>query len=510
MKRYILLPTLYLTLILATINPSTTMAVKKLAQNQVNTISMIENLASENFETEIADRWYSVSFNNKKIGFSNQKISQGKSGYRVEGRSVFRITAGASKVDISFFRTFFLDKNRKVFGFITVEQSNGQVKKSTGVIDNDSNLKMVVKGSASQKEYNIKLPADVKFLDLFGFQNGAIIKPNTTYKFATFLPSFRTVKDITFETGSYSSVAVNNQSYEAYPIKVSFDNMLVNMSVSKDGVLLKESHEGLGFQSELSTEKDALKLASEGISASSFLTFSLIKTEKKILNSQHLTHLSLLVSGLSHPKMIPSDRRQSKSTPIWSTIEKKKVLTIPLDIKLVKPSASHQSSKEKTVDKRWLQPTYEIQSDSEIIIKLAKDIIKDEKDQFKRALLINNWVYRYLKKRLVDSFSALDALKAKEGECQAHTYLFSALARSVGIPTKVVSGIVYSEEAEGFLYHAWPEIFVGEWIALDPTLGESIANPTHIKLTEGDLNSQLKIAGYIGKIKIKIQKLQYR
>ena len=117
---------------------------------------------------------------------------------------------------------------------------------------------------------------------------------------------------------------------------------------------------------------------------------------------------------------------------------------------------------------------------------------------------INKWVYDYLDKKPVDTFSAVDALKSKEGECQSHSNLFAALSRASGIPTKIVAGIVYSEDYNGFLYHAWPEVYIGEWIALDPTLGEDEVDATHIKLVEGGWEEQLKLLHYIGKVGIEI------
>ncbi|NIP99305.1 MAG: transglutaminase domain-containing protein, partial [Nitrospinaceae bacterium] len=50
-------------------------------------------------------------------------------------------------------------------------------------------------------------------------------------------------------------------------------------------------------------------------------------------------------------------------------------------------------------------------------------------DAWDAARRINQWVYNNLEKALVDSVSALDALHARKGECQSHTYLFAALAR---------------------------------------------------------------------------------
>ena len=67
-------------------------------------------------------------------------------------------------------------------------------------------------------------------------------------------------------------------------------------------------------------------------------------------------------------------------------------------------------------------------------------------------------------------------------------------------------GLVYREGS--FYYHAWPEIFIGRWIAVDPTLGQFPADAAHIRLISGDIGAQMRILGVIGKIKI--EGIEYR
>ena len=139
-----------------------------------------------------------------------------------------------------------------------------------------------------------------------------------------------------------------------------------------------------------------------------------------------------------------------------------------------------------------------------MIIDHARKIVGDENDVWKAATKINRWVYENLEKKFVDSFTALDVLHSRQGECQSHTNLFTAFSRSIGIPTKVASGLVYSKTHGGFLYHAWPEVYVGKWIAVDPTLGQDVADATHIKLIEGGVENQIKLVRFIGRISISV------
>ena len=80
--------------------------------------------------------------------------------------------------------------------------------------------------------------------------------------------------------------------------------------------------------------------------------------------------------------------------------------------------------------------------------------------------------------------------------------MFAALARAAGIPTKVCYGLVYINGR--FFYHAWCKVYVGEWISIDPTLGQDFADATHIEIISGGLDKQIEIVRLLGKLKIKI------
>jgi transglutaminase-like putative cysteine protease len=71
--------------------------------------------------------------------------------------------------------------------------------------------------------------------------------------------------------------------------------------------------------------------------------------------------------------------------------------------------------------------------------------------------------------------SAAQAWREKAGVCQDFSHLAIGMLRSIGIPTRYVSGYLHPSPeadlgttAEGES-HAWVEWFDGEWTAFDPT-----------------------------------------
>ena len=247
----------------------------------------------------------------------------------------------------------------------------------------------------------------------------------------------------------------------------------------------------------------ATQLAGPPMSVSSFITLSLVKIKQPITASDDIGVLKLKLSNVHSPDSIPQDHRQKvlktekqgeesyTTTLLIHREPQAPVKRMPLPV----PAGQYRD---------FLKEAPEIQVKHPLIRTLAKDLVAGEKDAWQAAKTISTWVFDNLDKVLVDSFTALDALHDRRGECQSHTNLFTALARAVGIPTRVVNGLVYSDHFEGFLYHAWPEVWVGEWRALDPTLGQHQVDATHIKLSVGNYAGALKLMEFIGQVRIEL------
>ena len=87
-------------------------------------------------------------------------------------------------------------------------------------------------------------------------------------------------------------------------------------------------------------------------------------------------------------------------------------------------------------------------------------------------------------------YSALETLVRRAGDCTEAAVLLAALGRAARIPTRVVSGLVYSRDAyhgigNVFMPHSWVLAYVdGEWKSFDAALDRF--DSTHIALVVGD------------------------
>jgi transglutaminase-like putative cysteine protease len=93
---------------------------------------------------------------------------------------------------------------------------------------------------------------------------------------------------------------------------------------------------------------------------------------------------------------------------------------------------------------------------------------------------------------------ARDVLVRRSGDCNAHTVLFVALARALGLPARPVAGLLLANGR--YYYHAWAEVYLGDWVAVDPTLDQFPADVAHLRLVVDGLARPTELAPRVGRL----------
>jgi transglutaminase-like putative cysteine protease len=162
----------------------------------------------------------------------------------------------------------------------------------------------------------------------------------------------------------------------------------------------------------------------------------------------------------------------------------------------------------------FLSPEAFIESDAPEIVAEAQKATQGAKGPRAQAERLVRHVHSILEKKPTVSLpSAREVLRTRIGDCNEHTALYVAMARSLGLPARVAVGLVYLRGA--FYYHAWPEVYIAEggrgmWLPVDPTLNEYPANAMHLRLARGGLDKQTVILGLIGKARMTLLDVQQR
>jgi transglutaminase-like putative cysteine protease len=152
---------------------------------------------------------------------------------------------------------------------------------------------------------------------------------------------------------------------------------------------------------------------------------------------------------------------------------------------------------------RWLSPAPLLQSDDPRVQAQARLIVAKEKDPARAARAIAAWVRDHVgRQRSGGVPSAVHALEARRGDCNEHAVLFVALARAAGLPARTAGGLVYLDGR--FYYHAWAEVYLGDWVAVDPMLDQFPAGAARVRFSVGGLARQAELVPLIGRIKLEV------
>ena len=180
-------------------------------------------------------------------------------------------------------------------------------------------------------------------------------------------------------------------------------------------------------------------------------------------------------------------------------------------VELVDPQSLEAGPLEADVE-QYLRPEPLIESDAPEIRAEAIRAVGSTTDTRARAERLTRYVNGLLDKKPTISLpSALEVLRTKVGDCNEHTALYVAMARSIGIPARIAVGLTYVRGVTGaFYYHAWPEVYIDEggnrglWLPVDPTLNEFPADATHLRLARGGLDKQAAILPLIGHLRMTV------
>jgi hypothetical protein len=137
----------------------------------------------------------------------------------------------------------------------------------------------------------------------------------------------------------------------------------------------------------------------------------------------------------------------------------------------------------------------------------ARRIIDGERQVMAAVDKLVRWVHQEIALApATEPASAWYVLDQQAGDASGKAAVFVALSRAVGIPARSVAGYVYHDGR--FHYSAWAEVWLTEWVAVDPTLGQLFADGSHIRLTTGNLALPGSLPELIGRLRPRMISLE--
>jgi hypothetical protein len=453
----------------------------------------------------LMDDWYGVYFSDKKVGWDHIEITKGSLGgsdvirVREDGNALFVIDEDQPPMTFTTAGEVFLTPDRHLLGF-SYRQS--QATHTLDIVGEEKEGVVYVDITSGGRVQRIKFDESARIYPataLSYFSLAEDLSTGKTYTYRVFLEGLRLTEDITIRILDQEEVTVNGQTETAYRVEGTIRGYTIISFVRADGAVIKQVTMD-NFVMLRETKEQAMRMdPGSGLSMYAVIDYSMVAPDRPIADPAGLSALTVRITGI--PAGI---------TPLGSDMQ---AVTGPDEAggytyTIVRAELSGLSVPAygafPTETKEYLTPTLEVESSSREMTDTVRKIVGKPTDPLTDAKKINAWVFKNLKKRLVDSTSALDTLSSMEGECQAHAGLAAALFRTAGIPAKVVSGIVYSADIGAFAYHSWNEVYLGSWVGVDASFGQFPADVTHIKFSEGGPESIIDTIPLVGAIGLQV------
>jgi transglutaminase-like putative cysteine protease len=178
----------------------------------------------------------------------------------------------------------------------------------------------------------------------------------------------------------------------------------------------------------------------------------------------------------------------------------------------------------------WLASSVMLDATDPQVVELAKraaaelrGALLDDPREVARAC--RRFAHSYIEKKSlgVGFATAGEVARTAQGDCTEHAVLLAAILRARGIPSRVVSGLIYVDEFVGeravFGFHMWTQALVPDeqgverWMDLDATLpGLADFDAAHIGVAVSDLrggeriNTMAAVAPLIGNVSIAVER----
>ncbi len=456
-------------------------------------------LAAQDLDVDslAGEYWYGLYMQGEKAGYAVNKVEINEDGsIAVIEDSRFRITMMDVKQEMHIYtkRTYAADGALISIDSMVVDPS-GKSNFDAVIEGNTLILRKEMAGQVSETE----MPAPQESLrDALRHSRWVKGGPQVgdTLNFTVFEPMYEAEvtgmshiidQEIRFLDGVETTV---------YKIKTSLDVMNIDSIayVTAEGVTLEDEVAGM-----ITMRLEPKDIAQDVDYSNDVIVSNAVPVEEPLENPRTREDLHLILHGPLTSDHFFNDARQ-EILPLEDGFYFFSHMT---DMDAIEPVTMPIEEEDVT---RWIRPSTFIQSDHPRLVEKAAEIVGDETDAFEISTRISNWV----SENMTSTFSArlsnaLEVLDSLEGDCTEHSVLFIGLARAAGIPAREVAGLVYVEGRNpGFYFHQWAKVWVGEWIDVDPTFNQPLADVTHIKLAEGDLFRQARLLPVIGRLDIDV------
>ena len=447
-------------------------------------------------------QWKGIYYRGEKIGFTVGQTVPTSDGYELQEDGQIQMTLLGASTAARIRTSARVDKAFALRSFsFSLDPGTGAVEVRGTLANEGRRLELTTKtGAGTRTETRDLKEAPALSLNLSRRLAAEGLRPGAHLTVPVFDPATLRNAAMNVDVESREVVRAAGRPVPAFRVRTEFAGITSTSWVTDLGEVVREES-GMGLIVVKETRDRALALAVPGEMQRDMLQAAAVEPAGpgRIDDPRLVDRLRLRVEGLAAGGADLQGAGQTVTGDVFEIRDLTAEVAGPAD-----PEAAQD-----------LKPETFIESDDPEVRKEAEKGTADAVGPRARAeRLVRHVNFILEKKPTVSLPSAREVLRTRVGDCNEHTVLYVAMARSLGIPSRIAVGLVYLHGA--FYYHAWPEVYLegppgrGLWLPVDPTLNEFPADATHVRLARGGLDRQAAIIPLIGHIKMSILEAQAR
>ena len=434
------------------------------------------------------EHWYSLTLMNTKIGYMHTSIErtedQGEQVARNKTDIVMNFKALGTDVTVEITRVEYTGPDLMPRHFLSTSNESGLKQIEGRIVDGIAHVKTTLNGETTASE--IPVPADTvsEYTGVASLLTQKGLKTGDKQTFHMFVFDLLKPVKTDIEVLGEETLTYQSEEKQVYVLKQTMDMMngiTAKLWIDPDGVNYRTEVPLMGLS--MVTTKTDKATALEGTEEVDVVLKTRILPAGRfpIPKAERLDAEVKLPTGNIAEVVMSTPRQKLEATTAHAG---KLSIQIPSIVAENCPNLPIQNGVGE-----FLAASAYIQVNHSDIQSKTEEILAGEINSWRAAEKLCRWVYASINdKRMSGGFaSSLTVLQSLSGDCTEHTVLFIALARAAGIPARICSGIVFAKDA--FYYHFWPEVYVGKWVQMDPTLNQIIADANHIQLGGSILES---------------------
>lgn len=446
----------------------------------------------------IMDRWMKISFQCKPIGYTHTSVdideTNGANQYRVHNRTILSLPIMGHQQRISVNAAAIVDALYQLKSFSFDLTSTGYAIHVGGQRKQGNVFDIAIKGIGSIQRFNVTIPEGSVIYSPMTEMTLKSLNPGDQTTLQIFNPVTLTAQNVIVRALRHEPLQRQERMLQTTVLSAKIDGMETLSWIDQEGVMLKQETP-FGWTIESCGAREALS-AGGGQEGGDMLTSLAVPIHGDTTRLDSVAEARVRLSGPTFIRENLQSQRQEVLTIDSNTVQ----IVVRRDSL---PATGCDRSEIPSTLAPWLVSSPFIQSQDKRLINKAREITGSWSNSLEAAMAIYQWVYTHVSKKPTVSLpSALDVLARPEGDCNEHTYLFAGLARAAGLPCKIRVGLTLHEGL--FYYHAWPSVYVGKWLDMDPTRGLPAVHAGYLSVIEGELAEQMKLMSIIGKLKVEV------